>query len=386
LFVGTVRPVIPPKVIGPKVGVKTPDSALTPMLQTLLDFGISPAAFDDRLAYYTSQANVAALAVEWGLSAADAAALDIKTFLGSSVLSLDTTYTAAVEAPLARVDVYVNLGGALTHDLPPGDLKRLYPLVFGPDGRDLDRHLLHSSRAHLTPTVCLMGRDGVNAPVTFENFDVAVFPVGTGHVPLAVACNVKPGCHGIMDEVQNFTGGCDYGVISDEVVVAKLFKHKWQLNGFLRTIPLSRNVQIKHNGNLEDAVVFGSLQLDSLDIVAIDVDANRRSDGIKIIGSGKITPQGVRLQDGRTVGPDEVDLGDAQQVAWGYFSWPSIDPPLPVQQSMRSLVLAAYRDAYRHMACPFARFPDDGVEVLYTRTEGVTKQVLVVGDISTPFI
>jgi hypothetical protein len=322
--------------------------------------------------------------------AAALSGLRIEEIIGSFYLNISSSYFIETDTRLKHVDVYADLTTAnVTYDIPQGDIKRLYDqFFFGNNGADITAFLLRKSRVHLTPTVSLVGRNAVDVAVSeIGSLDVSVFPVEAGRQALAIAFDLKPGYRGIAEEVQHFIGFHDYGVISDEFLVEKLFKYKWRLGFFKQALPLSAPIKVRRDGVDEDATVQGVIRLDSLDIVSIDMDSNRRTDGIKLIGRGKMVPEYIRLLDGRRIGPGEVNLGGERDINWGIFTIPEIDPMPPIDPVMRDFSFTAYRGAYRHMVRPFARFPDEELfEILYSRTEGVTRQIYAVGNISDVFI
>jgi hypothetical protein len=244
----------------------------------------------------------------------------------------------------------------------------------------------------LTPTLSLVGQNlaGVTVP-EITDFAVEAFavqgPVAFG-AALAVGFDVMPGCHGIVEDVRHFIGGNPYGVISDEFVVSCLFHHKWNLGGFARRLGLQSNVQVKvtQSGQeqLEDAVLYGHAELQSLDFTWITTDANTRSDCVLFGGQSRAVADSVQLvADGQTFSSSDVDLGPPQDFNWGVTAGLGLQPPSDPE--LQDFQYHAYWDAARHITRPFAFFADaePGLQVTYVRLNGVTKQVFALGNLAT---
>src|SRR5262249_9050599 len=138
---------------------------------------------------------------------------------------------------------------------------------------------------------------------------------------LAVAFDVMPGCHGIIDDVRHFIGPNPYGVISDEFIVDSVFRHRWNIGGFDRRIEMQAPVQVMVNRNgqqqLEDAVAYGHQDLLPLDHASITTNSNLRTDCIAFGGQAQVVATSVRLAaDGQTFDASQVDLGPADPVRW----------------------------------------------------------------------
>ncbi len=311
--------------------------------------------------------------------------------LGTFDMVICCDYAWNTQPALKRVDIYADLSTAkVTLNTPQGDAKRFFD-QFLLDGSPLTRHGMNASRIPLTPTLCLAGKNPVNVDITeISPFDVEVFHLGKKPRQAMVAgFNIKPGCNGTVESVGHFIGDFDYGIISDEYLIQRVFKHKFRLGGFYRHITAEVPVKVTRKGKTEDATENVVLELTNLDIVSIELDANSAIDYIRLggyPGSAVLTPQSVRLGDGTIVGPDKVDLGPPLKLPWTVFTRAETVEALSSDQQIKSFQLSAHKDAYQHIAKPFARFPeDDSLQVMYTRTEGVIKMVYFLGNIGSVF-
>src|SRR5262249_27433763 len=83
----------------------------------------------------------------------------------------------------------------------------------------------------------------------FQGRAFAVFAPPGLEPALAVAFDVMPGCHGIIEDVRHFIGPNPYGLVSDEFVVDRVFRHRWNLGGFDRRIELQLPMQVMVSRN-----------------------------------------------------------------------------------------------------------------------------------------
>jgi hypothetical protein len=315
-----------------------------------------------------------------------------KGFLGTFTLTLLATYSPVIDASRGRVEILCDLTTAeLQLSIPASDFKLLYDNGFlGNDGFYLKDYVLGKPKVHLTPTVSLFGTSNVNAPLKeFPSFSVSIFPIRFPiHLPvLAFAFSLLTGCEGFVEEVQQFIGEQDYGVISDEFLVQHLFHHQWNRGGFGRTLSLSQTTKVVRSGRKEDAQLVGTLRLDSLSIVSIEADSNTRTDYIKIGGAAEAIPEFIVLNDGTRLGPDQVKFGDPKQATWSLLTSIDIHPQLSADPQVRDFEMRAYLDAFRHIGRPFAWYPDlTAIRMIYTRIDAVTKQVYLLGNIPQVFI
>lgn len=233
----------------------------------------------------------------------------------------------------------------------------------------------------LTPRVSVVGHNGAGQAVSeLPDVEAEVFHVGgRGDQAMVVAFDLMPGCHGYIEHVQQFLCGADYGVISDEWVVERVLKNKWRLGGFARSLTQTQPVRIKRGDREEDATVDLSLSLDDLSVAAVECDANTATDYVRVGGPATGTPLILRLQDGTVMRPDQVDLGGPAALNWTVFTDPTLNPLLSSDAQMRQWQERAHMDGYRHLARPFAYFPEGGIDVDYARVEGVITHIFFLG-------
>lgn len=319
--------------------------------------------------------------------------------LGTLDIAISASWHATPNPTLKQLDAFVDLTGAkITITAPPSDAGRMFAAgLFGPSGSQISGFLLHKSEVHVIPTFSLVGKDTFNAGVPeFPHFQASTSVVEwLGAQALALAFQLNSGCSPAIEDVQHFIGFYDYGVVSDELVVSGLFHHKWSLGGFLRKLPASGKIQITVDNKPEDATVYGALQLTSLDVVQINSDANSGgADYIGIGGNATTSIQSIVLAGGTvlTAGQSGVDFPPPQNVFWGQKGKPETNAQLPAGGLSKAFVQQAYRDAYRHLVRPFARFPDaaaegaDPVYVNYCRLEAIVHRVYALGTVGEVFV
>lgn len=302
------------------------------------------------------------------------------------------------DASRCRTRVFADLRRATWTDSPPpaappggtsSDLRRVYDACFA-TWRDQATALLHAPQdLPLSPTVSLVGQNpyGVLVPEVTD-FEVERFAVNgpSGLQALAIGFDVMPGCHGIAEDVKHFIGPNAYGLISDEIVVSKVFQHKWNLGGFDRAMGTTSRVQgqVERDGEqrMEDVEVYGVLALQSLDTVSIETDSNTRIDNIFLIGQARLTATSVKLlTDGRTATAEDAGLNTPWDFGWGVKCQLTVQAALDPNPEVREFQIKAQRDGGRHVTRPFAFFLDnDGrVAPTYTRVYGIDKCIFALG-------
>jgi hypothetical protein len=103
-------------------------------------------------------------------------------------------------------------------------------------------------------------------------------------------------------------------------------------------------------------------------------------------GQGRLVPTTVRLvADGQSVSAAEAGLA-SQPAGWRASSQFVLKLPPEPDPEVRDFQVKASRDGARHITQPFAFITDSDprLAVTYVRIEGVTKQVLVLGDLNAP--
>jgi len=314
----------------------------------------------------------------------------VPNWTGYFEIEIQCEYGHETDDALKRADVFVRLGTAsLNYDVEPGDMKVLFDKFVVPQQANINQVFLNKSETNICPTISLGGINPAN--ITFDevtNFDVEVFPIGTAPKQvLAIAFNLKQGCHGIDDFVSNFIAENDYGIISDEYLVERILKYRWRLGGFRRSLSLSQSFQgMDSNKNPVNGTLYGYLSLNSLDIVSIECDSNSRTDYIRIGGSSTAYATSITLDDGSDVDPKNIELGDPAYTPWNLFTSVELDQEFSPDNEIKLFQIQAHDDAYQFLGKPFANFPVAAPPTLiYTRTEGISKQVLFIGNIATIF-
>lgn len=309
--------------------------------------------------------------------------------LGEVTLEVCADYRYNVDFDLKRVHVYADMRGATTTlTTPQSSDGKLFWQQFLTTEEQAMMRVGSAPQVPIVPTVSMVGVNPANVTVDeMPDFEARAEHVGARpRQALAVLIDAMAGCHGTVEDVQQFIGNNLFGVISDEWIVNRVFKHKWRLGGFLRAIELRQTIQIKRAGHDEDATLHGWMTLETLDIISIETESTARTDAIRLGGSASTRADAVILRDGTTVGPDKVDLGPPRPNPWTVFTGPAVNPALAPNPAMRAFQQRAHTDAFRYLARPFAGLPSDGAApIAYTRTEGVTKQVFFLGSLSSSF-
>lgn len=319
--------------------------------------------------------------------------------LGSLTVDIEASWTTSSNPTLKQLDAYVDLTGAkVSISSGTSDAKRMYDGgLFGVNGATIATFLLNKPQVHLTPTMSLVGKDNAaNAAVSeLPDFQVQVAVVQwLGQQALAAAFQVNPGCTPAIADVEHFIGLSDYGVISDEFLISGLFHHKWDLGGFLRSFPFHETITVKENGNVVDATLYGTMQLETLDSVSLVPDSNLRTDCVVLAGTAVASAQYLILPDQTKVaaGQDGLDFGPPVTTGWALKNSPAVKFQLPANAPSLAFVEQAYHDAYRHLGRPFARFPDpianaqDPLYVNYVRVEAVVHRMFSLASVSDIFI
>jgi hypothetical protein len=314
--------------------------------------------------------------------------------IGDIQVTVTAPYDSTEHGPQRSVDVWMNMGEATIVVAPAaGDAKLFYETFLTTRVGTLAARLAPVAQMPLTPTVSLAGRNPANSRIDeFTEFETRVFHViERDRHAICVAFDVVPGCKGIIENVRHFIGGSDYGVVHDEYVVERVLRHKWNAGGFDRSMALANHVSLKvqRNGrdSTEDAMVYGRLVLHTLDVIALVPNADSRGDVLALGGQAQAVADRVVLADGNVLTPGNADLGPAQDTGWAVNIAPAISTPWEPDAELRDFKNQAHRDGIRHLARPFARFPEGYgfPEVQYTRTEAVQKRLFFLGRLPIVF-
>lgn len=247
----------------------------------------------------------------------------------------------------------------------------------------------NTAEFHLVPPLSLLGQEPYNSQgVSVPNFQVDVVALAGEAFPvLAVGFNLKTGCSGSLDHIQQFIGSFDFGSIIDEFTVETMFKHKWALPGkFERTLPLSAPLTVTVNNQAMDVTLEGTLQLNTLDVVSIEPDANTRTDVLSLQGTSTVTAKDVVTQDGTHIGPDQVDFGPPQDFPWSFRSTLKINVPFDSRPGLRAFETKAYNDAFNFIARPFPDLADPSpVSPYYVRVDAVAHRIYTISIIGNDF-
>jgi len=311
------------------------------------------------------------------------------------------TYDHEDRSDAKQVDIYADITTAKPSLQAPADDLQRFADYFFPAGLDNEViRVLTAPRVPLTPTISLVGENPANVVVQeIPEFNVLVSHVEDGAKNQAVvaAFNVMPGNMGSLNEVPHFVSHHQYGVIHDEYVIERVLKHKWNRGGFDRQLMLQGPIEVQRPqvrlGGVqfitETATMYATMDLLTLDAVAIETDSNRRTDVIKLSGQSRITANHMILGDGTYVGSDDADFPAPENKPWGVVTSPSLAPDYSPVAEIAQFQQRAEQDGYQHIAKPFARLPTDAGSVIipaYYRLEGVTKLLCVLGDLREPFV
>jgi hypothetical protein len=319
-------------------------------------------------------------------------------FIGSFGAELRAPMIHRDEATRCQTRVFVNLRLAKwSESLPPrpaagqpsNDILLVHDASFSNWTAGATALLQAPLDLPITPTLSLVGPNPGSISVTeITNFDVRAFAVfdASGFAPaLAVAFDVMPGCHGIIEDVRHFIGPNPYGLVSDEFVVDSVFRHRWNQGGFDRRIELQVPVKatVSRNGNvqLEDATLFGHQDLLTLDFTSLTTNSNTRTDCIFFGGLAQSVPTSVRLiADGQTFDASQVDLGPAQLTHWGVGGIVDVNATPAADPEIQDFQLKAQRDGGQPIGYPFAFVPSSN-PLTYARIDGISRYVMFLGNL-----
>lgn len=314
--------------------------------------------------------------------------------LGTVLIVASGTYFLRQDKSSKSAQVLANLTNAQVTFSPIGnDLARMWTTMMSEAEQQLHGQLTQRPQAHLTPRITLLGRMTGGFPLTeFPDFEARAFHVGdSGLQAMAVAFDVMPGCRGIIEEVEHFIGPFDFGVISDEAVIEQVFKYHWRIGQFKRNTffqaPVTVRVQRDGREQDEDALLAGSYSLDTLDVVALDTLSDIRRDGIRVGGSGTVTPQSLTLSaDGKVFKAGEVDLGPPGEKPWGVVLGPEVSAKLDPDPQLRDFQISLTKHGMSQVALPFAssQAPLWG-SIQYSRLEAITKRMFFLGSFEHAF-
>lgn len=321
--------------------------------------------------------------------------------LGSLSISIVAAYGYDANAVNKSVSIYVDFNTLATHiERPTGDLKRFYDHFFPSGVSAMIKALAPHPKVSLTPTLSLVGQNPLNEPVPeMPEFEVTVFLVEkAGRQALVAAFNVMPGNRGFVEDIPHFIGDTDYGLISDEYLVQRLMRHKWNKGLIPRLFPWRMMIEVEveypapiplveSRKEMAPALLYGNMVLDNLDDVVIEPESNTRSDYIRLYGLGHLEPFWLFVYtEAGTYQPDDindVDLGDTSNTPWGLYTRLELEPIFSSDSLEKEFQKEIFQDAYSHIVKPFALPipPALDCDATYIRIEGVTKQVFILAQL-----
>lgn len=209
-----------------------------------------------------------------------------------------------------------------------------------------------------------------------------------GKAALTVGVNLDQS-EGVPNMVPLFLAGQAYGVILNELAFEGALKYRWSLGHFHRELPFNEPVTLKLKDTSVQSVFGGTstgvLRLDDLSDVMIRTDSTTRSDYIGLSGSAALTVEEAVLDDGRVLEGDELENQDWGELTWSIATVPSVTPQFSSNLEIQKFQQKAHLHGYRHICRPFANNVVD-VRVEYTRVDGASKHVLVLGGFDNYFI
>ena len=307
--------------------------------------------------------------------------------VGSFAIELECDYDFDTDPDFGTVDVYAEVStAAITARISGADVRRIYDQVLSGPSSSFQQQLTLAKKVHIAPAYSLVGPNPSTDPVTeIDHFEVDVFHVDSlPRQALVIAINLTPLCQGTRATVQHFIGDEGYGLIVDEATVSRLIMNKWRMFMLPRSLPASAPVTMTRNGVDIDGTLYGTLALDTLDVVAIQPDANLGSDILLISGSATASVMYAQLSNGETVYPGQVDFGPSATEAWGVAVVLAIDENLSPVPEISDYQQSVQEGAFQYIAKPFLRayMGTDLVHPSYCRLEGVLQQIMVVGGIT----
>lgn len=252
--------------------------------------------------------------------------------------------------------------------------------------------MLSNPQIPITPMLSLVGVNSSSVRVNeFAKFESTVFPVSNWHPlrsdpttdrqAIAIAIDVAAGSTGIENRVGHFIGASDYGVIHDELVFSRVFRHKWNNGGFDRYIKIQAPTTIPLQNRIEDATVYGHYELTSLTEARFVSEANLRTDLIVVAGEGKSEIDRVVLRrDGTEVTRQQVDFSAGNRNdPWAVHARLTLNAVPLADPEWRAFQYRLQTDGLSHLARPFARklYPT----VTYTRLEAIQRRMFFLGKI-----
>jgi hypothetical protein len=310
---------------------------------------------------------------------------EVNNFLGDFTAVLTCDYESEVAEDAKSVSVVANCTtGSVTSKDYTADAELLVNQCIGATG--IGKYLSKDT-VRLSPVIALQGREAPGNTVDeWSDFEVSVFHLGEApRQCLVIAFDLMPGCHGIVEHVQQFIGDYDFALISDEFVVETICKHKWKIGGFYRQLNVTQGIRFSEDDKVTDATLSGVLTLTTLDAVVIETDSNTGADGIRLAGVATMAATSIVAEDGSVVDPSSANWGEPTQIPWVLRTVPTLKDEPQSNTEIRQFQFAAHRDAYRYLGRPFANGSptDEDISIAYVRIEAITKYALFLGTLNS---
>jgi hypothetical protein len=288
---------------------------------------------------------------------------------------------------MKQVNIYAKMISA-TYRLnrPSKDLQIILDYFVSNWHDSLIKPFTNYSIINIIPTISLVGENDQTVN-EIGQFQVEVFHLdGINKQALVAAFNIVPGIRGSKNKIQHFIGDDDYGVISDEYLIDRIFVNKWNKGRFKRQIGWSvpMQVQIQYSDGstgMADADVYGTSVMNTLDGLSIETNSNS-PDCIMIYGTGAMIPSYimVHLSDGDQyvdAASAGIDVGSTSNLPFALFTLPKIEVASTGDSELDLFVAQAYEDAYQFVYMPF--LINTKIKPIYVRTEAISKQVFILG-------
>ncbi len=311
--------------------------------------------------------------------------------LGYIDIILSCDYCNEVDRDSKQIDVYADLTTAIVElDLSGGDLERLFEDHLAALWPTALAELTTRRRVPLIPTVSPLGINSSHLMATeFPDFEAQVFHVSCeGVQAITVALDLAPGRHGTRGDVVHFIGNADFGVISDEYLIDRLFRYKWRIGGFMRRFTITTPIVVERDGREEEASLEGNIDLENLDGADIYLNPDTEEDCLRLQGNGTVTPSRIVLRDGTVItGADieDVNFGSPEGFRWSLLtSYREARPEETFTAELLAFLESARRDGYRYLSRPFAQGRANA-PITYHHIDGVASKVFFLGDLPSVF-
>lgn len=310
--------------------------------------------------------------------------------LGELSLSLTMPVEHSINESEKRVDVYVRRQNAALVLLGNPDMKALADVAaFGTNLSKLRAILLQAASIGLFPGVSLTGTSGSPVPQLPE-FRADVFPMkgsaqGNRFSAVTVGACVRSGAIGDPEDVQLVLGDGDYAVLTNVHVTNGILKFGWDNGMYSQKFPVETPIEVQVDNEVQTATLAGEISINTFDDLKITIDPGTSQHVLQLGGSGDSTALNVKLADGRVVTPDDAGFTAPHTFSWGFVVALGFTMDVPSNALVAAFQGSVWQYGVRYFSRPFIgswRYSSDvdaGPDVVYTRTNGVTKHIFSVG-------